>query len=108
MKWILPSESENARSCAREADAASPASGAVKNRPVADFRRMSDVAGQGEFRAREDGLEIVERPRVVFLESQFSLDVVEREGVCRRERQDEFALRSVKPSSSSRRCSRAR
>ena len=53
---------------------------------------MGDVAGQREFRAREVGLKIVERPGVVRLKAQFGLNVVERERVRRRERPDEFAL----------------
>ncbi len=45
-----------------------------------------------DFCARKAGLEIIERPGVVGLKPQIGLDVVEGQGVGRRQRPDEFTL----------------
>ena len=65
---------------------------ALENFPVSDFRGVGDFAVQRQFRAREVGLEIVQRPCVIRLKTQIGLDVVERERVRRRERPEQPAL----------------
>ncbi len=71
--------------------------GAAKYFPVAEFRRVTDVTGQGEFCTREVRLKMIKLPGVVGLKPQGGLDVVKLQAVRRLQRPDQPALAQYQP-----------